>query len=92
MLPHLIHKVKDNQELNSYTNQTIEQDWSRVTLERQVKDGLFQRQAVNAVKSSNFLTRLPSLQSGLAQELLKQLYNFDFLALQDKILYAFTVI
>ena len=79
----LIHKIKDDKELAWYAEQTIEQGWSRLTLERQVKDNLFQRQAIDGVKSSNFLTRLPSPQSKLAHELLKQPYNFDFLGLHD---------
>ena len=77
----LIHKIKDDKELAWYAEQTIEQGWSRLTLERQVKDSLFQRQAIDEVKSSNFLTRLPSPQSKLAHELLKQPYNFNFLGL-----------
>jgi len=54
-----------------------------LTLEQQVKNGLFQRQAINETKSSNFLTRLPNPQSKLAHEILKQPYNFDFLGLHD---------
>jgi len=79
----LIHKVKDNKALTWYAEQAIEQGWSRLTLEHHVKDNLFQRQAIDTVKSSNFLTRLPSPQSKLAHELLKQPYNFDFLGLHD---------
>ena len=66
-----------------YAEQTIEQGWTRITLESQIKDNLFKRQAIDSVKSSNFLTRLPSPQSKLAHELLKQPYNFDFLGLHD---------
>lgn len=79
----LIHKIKDETVLAWYADQTIEQGWSRLALERQVKDNLYQRQAIDIVKSSNFLTRLPSPQSRLAHELLKQPYNFDFLGLHD---------
>ncbi len=79
----LIHKIKENNELQWYAEQTIEQGWSRLALERNIKDSLFQRQAIDHVKSSNFLTRLPNPQSKLAHELLKQPYNFDFLGLHD---------
>ena len=58
--------------------------WSRTTLERYVKEDLYQRQAVPSKKASNYLDRLPSPQSLLAQELLKQPYNFDFLGLHDE--------
>jgi len=80
----LIHKVKDEEVRTWYAEQTIEQGWSRLALENYIKDNLFQRQAMSVVKSSNYLTRLPSPQSMLAQELLKQPYNFDFLGLHDE--------
>jgi len=78
-----IHKVKDDSTRCWYAEQTVEQGWSRPTLERHVKEELCQRQAVSSVKASNYLDRLPSPQSKLAQELLKQPYNFDFLGLHD---------
>ncbi len=80
----LIHKIKDDAVRTWYAEQTIKEGWSRITLERHVKDGLYKRQAVSSIKSSNYLSRLPSPQSMLAQELLKQPYNFDFLGLHDE--------
>ena len=80
----LIHKVKDDTTRCWYAEQCIEQGWSRLILERYVKDNLYQRQAISSKKTSNYLTRLPSPQSRLAQELLKQPYNFDFLGLHDE--------
>lgn len=80
----LIHKVKDDAIRTWYAKKAIEQGWSRVMLERAFKDLLFERQAVSSVKASNYLTCLPSPQSMLAQELLKQPYNFDFLGLHDE--------
>lgn len=74
----LIHKVKNYSVRCWYAEQAIEQGWSRPTLER------YQRQAVPSTKASNYLARLPSPQSMLAQELLKQPYNFDFLGLHDE--------
>jgi predicted nuclease of restriction endonuclease-like (RecB) superfamily len=79
----LIHKINDKNEFAWYAEQTIEQGWPRLILERHLKDNLFQRQAIDSVKASNFLTRLPSPQSKLAHELLKQPYNLDFLGLHD---------
>lgn len=79
----LIHKVKDRDEREWYAKQAIEQGWSRLTLERYLKGNLFQRQGIVAPKTSNYLARLPAPQSVLAQELLKQPYNFDFLGLHD---------
>lgn len=82
----LIHKIKDNNIRTWYAQQTIEQGWSRLILENHIKNNLFQRQAISSTKTSNYLARLPSPQSMLAQELLKQPYNFDFLGLHDEAL------
>ena len=80
----LIHKVKDEIARCWYAEQAIEQGWSRPILERYIKEALYQRQGVTLAKASNYLARLPSPQSMLAQELLKQPYNFDFLGLHDE--------
>jgi len=80
----LIHKVKDETERHWYSCQIIEQGWSRPTLERYISQELYHRQAITTEKTSNYLDRLPAPQSMLAQELLKQPYNFDFLGLHDE--------
>lgn len=82
----LIHKVKDKVERNWYIAQTIDNGWSRPTLERYINEALYTRQALKAIKTSNYLERLPHPQSELAHELLKQPYNFDFLGLHDEAL------
>ncbi|HQS84910.1 MAG TPA: PDDEXK nuclease domain-containing protein [Alphaproteobacteria bacterium] len=79
----LLQKVKTWDEREWYARQTIEQGWSRLTLETYVKRKLYEQQAVPENKASNFLTRLPSPQSLLAQDILKNPYNFDFLGLHD---------
>lgn len=80
----LIHKVKDERMRGWYAEQALEQGWSRLMLERHVNESLFQRQAVSSTKASNYLLRLPAPESMLAQELLKQPYNFDFLGIHDE--------
>ncbi len=80
----LIGKIKDEQIREWYANQTIELGWSRDSLSVYIRDNLYQRQAISSVKASNYKTHLPSPQSHLAQELLKQPYNFDFLGLHDE--------
>lgn len=80
----LIHQVKDESVRLWYADKAIDLGWSRPTLERYLKEGLYQRQGISGKKSSNYLSRLPSPQSMLAQDLLKQPYNFDFLGLHDE--------
>jgi predicted nuclease of restriction endonuclease-like (RecB) superfamily len=74
----ILDNVKDPQERIWYAQQTIENGWSRSILELQIESNLYQRQG-NAV--SNFERALPPLQSDLANQLLKDPYNLDFLAL-----------
>ena len=70
----LITKVEDPAQREWYAQQTVQQGWSRTTLSLHIKNQLHLRQA-NAV--TNFSTRLPDAQSGLAHETLKDPYLFD---------------
>jgi predicted nuclease of restriction endonuclease-like (RecB) superfamily len=79
----LIHKIKDAAIRDWYAEQDLKEGWSRHSLETAIKRGLYQQQALEVNKTSNFLARLPSPQSRLAHELLKNPYNFDFLGLHD---------
>ena len=77
----LITKLDDPVEREWYARQAVENGWSRTTLGLQIKNCLHLRRA-NAV--SNFASRLPDAQSGLAHEALKDPYLFDFLGLGDE--------
>ncbi|KTD11906.1 hypothetical protein Lgra_1364 [Legionella gratiana] len=44
-----------------------------------------ERQAITSNKTSNYHKHLPELQSDLANEILKDPYNFDFLTIQGKV-------
>jgi predicted nuclease of restriction endonuclease-like (RecB) superfamily len=74
----LLDKVKDAEQRLWYTVQSIENGWSRDILAMQIDSNLFQRQG-SAI--TNFNRTLPNPQSDLAQQLLKDPYNFDFLNL-----------
>ena len=71
-------KSKDAKEALFYITQTIENAWGRETLALQIKSQLFERQG-KAV--TNFKTTLPAPMSDLAQQTLKDPYNFDFVAM-----------
>ena len=64
-----------------YIRQTIQNGWSRNVLVHQVESRLFERQG-QAV--TNFSQTLPPAQSNLAQQVLKDPYNFDFLSLSKE--------
>ncbi|MBD2259456.1 PDDEXK nuclease domain-containing protein [Pseudanabaena sp. FACHB-2040] len=74
----ILDKVKDPQARLWYIQKTIENGWSRNTLVMQIESSLYQRQG-GAV--TNFDRTLPTPQSDLAQQLIKDPYNFDFLSL-----------
>lgn len=59
----------------------MDNGWSRNVLEHQIDSGLYNRQG-KAV--SNFQLKLPEAQSDLAQQTLKDPYNFDFLTLREE--------
>ncbi|MEP0920079.1 PDDEXK nuclease domain-containing protein [Leptolyngbya sp. DQ-M1] len=74
----LMDRVKDAQARLWYIQQTGANGWSRAVLEMQIESNLYQRQG-GAV--TNFAQTLPQPQSDLAQQLVKDPYNFDFLTL-----------
>jgi predicted nuclease of restriction endonuclease-like (RecB) superfamily len=74
----LLDKVKEKSERLWYTQQAVEYGWSRNVLVMQIETGLYRRQGK---AQTNFAQTLPSPQSDLAQQLIKDPYNFDFLTL-----------
>ena len=76
----LLEKVKTKEERLWYANAAIENGWSRNVLVLHIQAGLHRRQG-KAI--TNFKRTLPDPQSDLAQQLLKDPYNFDFLMLSQ---------
>ncbi|HEY3416358.1 MAG TPA: PDDEXK nuclease domain-containing protein [Armatimonadota bacterium] len=74
----ILDLVKDPIEREWYIRSTLEYGWSRNVLVLQIESQLFHRQG-KAI--TNYNTSLPSPQSDLAQQILKDPYNFDFLTL-----------
>jgi len=74
----LLDLVKDREQRLWYARAAIEHGWSRNVLVIQIEAGLYGRQG-KAI--TNFTKALPAPQSDLAQQLLKDPYNFDFLTL-----------
>lgn len=77
----LLDKVKDATERQWYIQKTIEHGWSRSILVHQIELRLYHRQGK---ATTNFDRTLPKPQSELAEQVLKDPYNFDFLSLGDK--------
>ncbi len=77
----ILDRVKDPNQRLWYVGQTIENGWSRSMLEHWIESNIYKRQG-KAV--TNFKQTLPSPQSDLAEQVLKDPYNFSFLALDKK--------
>ena len=78
----ILKKIKNTNEALFYINKTIENNWSRSVLEYQIETNLYGRQG-KAI--TNFNLTLPTPQSDLANEIMKDPYNFDFLQLSEKV-------
>jgi len=76
----IISKIKDHNEALFYALATLENGWSREQLEVQIKNKYYH---IKGKSVTNFKNTLPSPQSLLAIETLKNPYNFDFLGLED---------
>lgn len=76
----LIEKVKILEERLWYAKQTIQHGLSRSALEDWIKSKAYKR---HGKAITNFKQQLPDPQSRLAQETLKDPYNFDFLTLEQ---------
>jgi predicted nuclease of restriction endonuclease-like (RecB) superfamily len=76
----LLDKLKANGEREWYALKSLEHGWSRNVLVMQIETRAYERQG-SAV--TNFPQRLPSPQSDLARDTLKDPYIFDFLGLTE---------
>jgi len=77
----LINKVKDQKQREWYICQTIQNGWSRNILVHQIESDLYGRQAI-AVKTTNFPETLPSPQSELVEQAIKDPYILDFITIK----------
>ncbi len=70
----LLDTVPDLSERDWYAEQAVAHGWSRAVLVHHIESGLSRRQGQAA---TNFARTLPPAQSDLAQQILKDPYNFD---------------
>jgi predicted nuclease of restriction endonuclease-like (RecB) superfamily len=76
----ILDAITDSAEREWYMRQTVEHGWSRNVLVHQIESSLYKRQGQAL---TNFTRSLPSPQSELAQQILKDPYNFDFLTIGE---------
>ena len=78
----ILDKVKDQDQRIWYIRKAAENGWSHNVLIHQIESSLYERQAI-AEKVSNFESRLPSPQSELAVQTMKDPYIFDFIPFKE---------
>ena len=74
----IVTKCKTIEEALFYVRKTIEESWSRSTLVDCIKANLYQSSG-NAL--TNFAENIPAIQGKLAQEIVKDTYDFGFVSL-----------
>jgi predicted nuclease of restriction endonuclease-like (RecB) superfamily len=77
----LLEKLNNTNQRLWYAKQAIMSGWSRSMLEHWIESDLYSRQG-KAV--TNFETALPQAESDLARDVMRDPYNFDFLALREQ--------
>ncbi len=77
----LLEKLQDNKQRLWYAGKILENGWSRASLVLWIESNLYNRQG-KAI--TNFKATLPEPQSDLAEQTLKDPYNFDFLTMDAK--------
>ncbi len=78
----LFSRIGNIEERFWYARQTIENGWSRNVLSLQIKTNLYERSGRSI---NNFKTTLPALQSDLAESIIKDPYNLEFLDIKGKL-------
>jgi predicted nuclease of restriction endonuclease-like (RecB) superfamily len=78
----LLEKLKDSAQRTWYARQATANGWSRSMLDHWIESDLYSRHG-NAV--TNFKQVLPPPQSDLANEIVRDPYNFDFLTLRTQV-------
>lgn len=81
----LLDKITDSEQRRWYAETCQKNGWSRNVLIHQIESGLYERQVLNS-KVSNFKQRLPSPQSELATQTMKDPYVFDFIPFRSDML------
>jgi predicted nuclease of restriction endonuclease-like (RecB) superfamily len=77
----LLTKLTDPELRAWYAREALERSWTRDALEINIKNRLHLRQGAAV---TNFSKQLPAAEAGLATQILKDPYHFDFLGMGDE--------
>lgn len=82
----LVEKIDNNEVRAWYAQKCLDNGWNKVVLDHQIDLCLYERQAGNNKKIRNFEATLPSTQSELATDMMKDPYIFELTNLKEKAL------
>ena len=80
----LMDKVNNIEERKWYIKEIVQNGWSSNMLKMQINGKVYEKQAL-AEKITNFDLTLPSIQSDLATQTMKDPYLFDFISIKGKV-------
>lgn len=78
----LLEKIKNDEIRNWYAEKCIENGWSKTVLDHQIDLQLYERQSL-AEKLTNFENKLPTPQSELARDVIKDPYIFELEGIKE---------
>lgn len=81
----ILERIKTQAERDWYIEKCLENGWSKDVLEFQIHSHLYQRQANNRKKQSNFPSLLTEKQSLLALNIMKDPYVFEISGLSERV-------
>lgn len=81
----LIESVPDMGKRLWYAQKTLDNGWSKIVLSHQIELELYERQADNSLKLTNFTEKLPAACGELAVDIIKDPYIFELTGLNEKI-------
>ena len=79
----LIDKIKSLDKRNWYAEKCVENGWNKVVLDHQIDLNLYERQANNNKKLTNFKNELSEVQGELALDVIKDPYIFELAGLSE---------
>ena len=82
----LVEKIDNNEVRAWYAQKCLDNGWNKVVLDHQIDLCLYERQADNNKKITNFEATLPDTQSELATDMMKDSYIFGLTNLKEKAL------
>lgn len=82
----LVEKIDNNEVRAWYAQKCLDNGWNKVVLDHQIDLCLYERQADNNKKITNFEATLPDTQSELAADMMKDPYIFELANLKEKAL------